>query len=101
MENNILFDIGDTIKIVQGEMEKNGFYISHEINRPDLYKKNSEEARVLGYRRIQSITVYGKRNMIYNGDYRDGIISYLRAYHTRIVLCEKAMFNGPLSFIKI
>ena len=66
MEDNLLFEIGDTIKIVKGEMEKNGFYIAHEIMRPDLYDKNAEESRVLGYRRIQSLNVYGKKNMIYS-----------------------------------
>lgn len=101
MEDNLLFEIGDTIKIVKGEMEKNGFYIAHEIMRPDLYDKNAEESRVLGYRRIQSLNVYGKKNMIYSADYQESIGGFLRAYHTRIVLCEKAMFNKTLSFIKV
>lgn len=97
MENNLLFEIGDTIKVIRGEMEKYGFYISHEINRPEIYSKNSEKSRILGYKIIQSLNSCGTYKIDYYGDYPENKEGILRAFHTRIVLLEKIIFTRNFS----
>jgi len=97
MENNLLFDIGDTIKIVRGEIEKCGFYLSHDINRPDIYNKDSEKSRVLGYTRVNALNSCGAYKIVYFGDYPENKKGILRAFHTRIVLLEKIIFTQKFS----
>ncbi len=93
MDDNILFDIGDTIKIVRGEIEKCGFYISHDINRPEIFNKDSEKSRVLGYKTIHALNSCGTNKIVYGGDYPENLKGILRAFHTRIVLLEKIIFT--------
>lgn len=97
MEDNVLFDIGDTIKIVRGEIYKCGFYISHDINRPELFNKDSEKSRVLGYKIIEALNSSGTHKIVYIGDYPENKKGILRAFHTRIVLIEKIIFTKKFS----